>query len=694
MCSLAAKRARFLIGGHVGLFSAKKAPPPAKPKGRVKRSSFATKLFFAWPLYLAVAGGAAFGTMHVRNQVLHSDPLAMRTKAREPSIRILARDGSLIGERGGVDDYIPLDLMPRTMVNAVLATEDKRFFDHHGVDPLGLLRASIANLRAGRFVQGGSTLTQQLAKNLYLSSDRTFARKLQEVSLALWLESRLTKSDILELYLNRMYLGGGAFGVDAASRRYFGKSARSLTLAESALIAGLLKAPSKYSPVSNAEYARARGRIVLAQMRGAGFISEQEEREASAQMAGMPQASRSPDAGAEYAIDYVLEALPAQARSGSDDIIVETTLDKDLQVRASEILSRNLAARGTELQASQAALVVLGTDGGIRALVGGRSYAESQFDRAIKARRQPGSAFKPFVYLAALEAGYTPDSMVEDLPVSVSGWAPRNDNGEYQGTMTMRAALSRSVNAVAVRLALKLGPARVASTARRLGIASPLRADASLALGTSEVTLLELAGAYDAFANGGRAVEPYVVRRVATRSGMLLYAHQPQPPVQAVAPANVAAMTDMLNAALTSGTGHRAALPFAAAAKTGTSQGFRDAWFVGYSADVAAAVWVGNDDGTAMNRVVGGSLPADIWHDVMLAAHNGGQPAPLQGVMTSSLPQAAPPQAPAVHPKEAIGDDFIARALQETETPADDVHPRADAREPHDGRMSLGRFGD
>ena len=674
----------------MGLFSAKKPPPPPeKPKGRVKkRSSFAVRLFLVWPLYAAIAGGAALGVMHVRNQVFYADPLTMRAHVREPVIRILARDNSLIGERGGVDDYVPLDLMPRSMVNAVIATEDQRFFVHYGVDPLGLLRAAIANARAGRFVQGGSTLTQQLAKNLYLSSDRTFARKLKEVSLALWLELRLTKSDILELYLNRMYLGGGAYGVDAAARRYFGKSAPNLTVAELALIAGLLKAPSKYSPVSNAEFARSRGRVVLAQMRDAGFISADEEREASAQMAGMPQASRSPDVGAEYAIDYVLEGLPPEARTGNEEIIVETTLDKPLQARASEIVQRNITARGAELQASQAALVVLDPSGAIRALVGGRSYAESQFDRAIRARRQPGSAFKPFVYLAALEAGYTPDSMVEDLPVSVSGWAPRNDNGEYQGTMTMRAALSRSVNAVAVRLALKLGPARVAAAARRLGIQSPLRNDASLALGTSEVTLLELAGAYDVFANGGRAVEPYVVRRVTTRAGTVLYAHQPQPPVQAVAAPQVAAMTDMLNATLTSGTGKRAALPYAAAAKTGTSQGFRDAWFVGYSAELTAAVWVGNDDGGAMNRVVGGSLPADIWREVMLAAHEGRQPVPLQGVVTASVPQ--PPAA--AHPQEAIGDDFIARALQDAPTNSEDADARS--AEAQDGRMSLGRIGD
>jgi penicillin-binding protein 1A len=677
----------------MGLFSAKKppSPPPAKMPAK-RRSSFAVKLFLVWPLYLAVAGGGALGAMQVRDQVFYSDPLTtMRTHAREPAIRILARDGSLLAERGGVDDYIPLDLMPRSIINAVIATEDRRFFEHYGIDPLGLLRAAVANARAGHFVQGGSTLTQQLAKNLYLTSDRTFARKLQEVSLSLWLESRLTKSDILELYLNRMYLGGGAYGVDAASRRYFGKPAPKLTIAESALIAGLLKAPSKYSPTSNAEFARSRGRIVLAQMRGAGFISADEEREASAQMSGMPQASRATDAGAEYAIDYVLDSLPPEARTVSGEILVETTLDKPLQARASDILSRNIAARGPSLQASQAALVVLDPNGGIRALVGGRSYAESQYNRAVKAQRQPGSAFKPFVYLAALEGGYTPDSMVEDLPVSVSGWAPRNDNGEYQGTMTMRAALSRSVNAVAVRLALKLGPSRVAATARRLGIQSPLRKDASLALGTSEVSLLELAGAYDVFANGGRAVEPHVLRRVVTRSGTVLYAYQPQPPVQAVAAPQVAAMTDMLNATLTSGTGKRAALPYAAAAKTGTSQGFRDAWFMGYTAEQTTGVWVGNDDGAPMNRVVGGSLPADIWREVMLAAHEARPPAPLQGVVTSSVSQPPATPAPATHPQEGIGDDFIARALQD---PAPEETGTAESRPLQDGRMSLGRFRD
>ena len=305
----------------MGLFSAKKppSPPPARMPAK-KRSSFAVKLFLVWPLYLAVAGGAALGAMQVRNQVFYSDPLTtMRTHAREPAIRILARDGSLLAERGGVDDYIPLDLMPRSIIDAVIATEDRRFFEHYGVDPLGLMRAAIANVRAGRFVQGGSTLTQQLAKNLYLTSDRTFARKLEEVSLALWLELRLTKSDILELYLNRVYLGGGAYGVDAAARRYFGKPARKLTIAEAAMHRRPAEgAVEIFAHLESPQFARSRARIVLAQMRGAGFISADEEREAAAQMSGMPQASRAADAGAEYAVDYVLDSLPLVKRAAGE----------------------------------------------------------------------------------------------------------------------------------------------------------------------------------------------------------------------------------------------------------------------------------------------------------------------------------------------------------------------------------------
>jgi penicillin-binding protein 1A len=643
------------------LFSSRKA----------KRSSL-RRLAFVVPLYALAAGGAGIAALMVYYSLVYPDPLSLRTTEREPVVRILARDGSVIAERGGGDDYVPLDLLPRYVPDAVIATEDQRFYDHHGVDPFGMVRAAFINLREGRTVQGGSTLTQQLAKNLYLSSDRTFARKLEEFTLALWLESRLSKADILELYLNRVYLGAGAYGIDAAARRYFRKPARELTLAEAAMIAGLLKAPSRYSPLANPSIARARARLVLSQMHEAGFITEDEERRAADEVSRtFERSERAEPAGADFAVDYVMEQLaPAHVAgiaAGAEGLVVETTLDKGLQARAAATIEQFIAARGGELNASEAAAVVLDRDGALLALVGGRSYADSQFNRAVKARRQPGSAFKPFVYLAALEAGYTPDSIVDDVPVSVGGWAPRNDNGTYLGPLPLRTALAKSVNSVAAQLTLKVGPARVARIARRLGVNSSLATDATLGLGTSEVTLLELTGAYNVLANGGRAARPYVVRSVKSLSGEVLFARRAPAAAQAVAPAHVSAMNDMLSAALSDGTGRRAAIPpHAAAGKTGTSQGFRDAWFVGYTAYLTAGVWAGNDDGRAMHRVVGGSLPAEMWREIMLGAHAGKAPLPLSGAAPMTAEWAPAPG----YPQERIEADFIARALA-TEPAAD-----------------------
>jgi penicillin-binding protein 1A len=640
----------------MGLFS------PSPPKRSLLR-----RLLLA-PLYLAAAGGVGVALMMVYYSVIYPDPLSLRPKEHAPFVRVLARDGTVISERGGGDDYVPLDLLPRYVGEAVVATEDQRFYDHHGVDPLGMVRAAITNLREGRTVQGGSTLTQQLAKNLYLTSDRTFARKIEEFTLALWLESRLSKADILELYLNRVYLGSGAYGIDAAARRYFDKPARNLTLGEAAMIAGLLKAPSKYSPLANPTLARSRARLVLSQMLDAGFITADEEREAAKEVTrSFERSQRAEPTGADYAIDFVMEQLaPAYVMgvaAGTEGLIVETTLDRAVQANASAVVEQYIASRGAALGTSEAAAVVLDRDGALLALVGGRSYAETQFNRAVKAARQPGSAFKTFVYLAALEAGYTPDTIVEDLPLSVGGWAPRNDNGEYLGPMPLRTALAKSVNSVAARLTLKVGPARVAQVAKRLGIRSPMAKDATLALGTSEVSLLELTGAYNVLANGGHAAEPYVVRRVRALDGEVLFARQAPPATQVVAPAQVTAMNDMLNGALTSGTGKRAAIPVhAAAGKTGTSQGFRDAWFIGYTAYLTTGVWAGNDDGSAMNRVVGGSLPAEIWREIMLGAHVGKPPLPLSGAQPVAAAFAAPEP---VYPQERIADDFIARALGE-----------------------------
>lgn len=658
----------------MGLFRKPPPPPAPSPKPQKKKGSRTAKLAFLGPIYVGLAGVAALGLMLVYCSAVYPDPMSMGAKQRPPLVRILAADGSLLAERGGGDAYVPLDLIPRYVAQAVIATEDRRFYEHRGIDPIGLLRAAFANARSHGFVQGGSTLTQQLAKNLYLSNERTMARKLEEIALAIWLEARLSKSDILELYLNRVYLGGGAYGVDAAARRYYGKSARRLSLAEAALLAGLLKAPSRYSPLSSPDAATARGVLVLAQMRQAGFITAGQERDAAAKMPEVARARQQLEAnGAGYATDYAMDEVSELVNAGNADITVETTIDPQLQKRTAAIVENALADRGTQLQAGQAAAVVMSPDGAVRAMIGGSTYAETQFNRAVTSRRQPGSAFKPFVYLAALQAGYTPDSVVEDLPISVSGWAPRNDNGEYRGKMTMRNALAKSVNSVSVRLTLKVGPKRVADIAHRLGIQSPLRKDASIALGTSEVSLLELTGAYNVLANAGRTAEPYVIRRIYTRTGTMLYARKPPQALQIVASMHVGAMNEMLNAAMVWGTGHRAALPqHPAAGKTGTSQGYRDAWFVGYTAHLTAGVWAGNDDGSEMNHVVGGTLPASIWREIMLAAHAGKAPMALPGTSLARTKQAVAP-----YPSETIGDDFIARALGEQRRAYRDVPPAA-----------------
>ncbi|MEW5963677.1 MAG: PBP1A family penicillin-binding protein [Pseudomonadota bacterium] len=716
-------------------------PQGLAPSGRPARRWLSRRRLLLAALSGAGAVGLVLAGLFVHYTIVFPDPLSVRGKERAPVVRILARDGAVLAERGAAHEYMPIDLLPAHVTNAVVAIEDRRFLDHWGLDPIGLVRAAFVNLRAGRFAQGGSTLTQQLAKNLFLTPERTLARKLEELALALWLELRLSKQDILELYLNRVYFGAGAYGIEAAAQRYFDKSARELTLAESALIAGLLKAPSKYSPSANPGEARARASVVLGAMRAAGLIGPREL--ATARQQPIRFATNKADreaGGVEYAVDYVLERLPPLVGTGHAEVVVETTIDADLQRRAHEAVVRHLKARGAALDASQAAMVVLDTDGGIRALVGGRDYAESQFNRATKARRQPGSTFKPFVYLAALEQGLTPESTVYDLPLDIAGWAPRNDNGQHLGALTLRQALAQSVNTVAVRLAVDAGPDRVARIAERLGVTASLRAEASLALGTSEVPLIELAGAYGTFANGGSAIEVHSIRRVRLSSGRVLFARQAPRMRQVVAPRDVASMNDMLNAALVAGTGRRAGLPrHPAAGKTGTSQDFRDAWFVGYTAHLVAGVWLGNDDGRPMRKVVGGSLPADIWREVMLAAHAGKAPLALPGTngpasptngdssppiartdepetlpwqvprespspLATATARAAKPQ-PRIHPNERISEDFIARALAgdgaasptattgTTRFDAEDIARRlstAPTPPPRDGLMSLG----
>jgi penicillin-binding protein 1A len=639
----------------MGLFhptrTSREAETPPR-RSMLKRLPWELRLLALAAIYLGVPAIAAVIAALAYYTTTLPDPMAMRQRERAPLVRVLARDGKPLNERGSADAYVPIDLLPQHLIDAVLAVEDRRFFEHRGVDPSGLVRAMLVNLRSGRFTQGGSTLTQQLAKNLFLSSERTIGRKVEEFTLALWLELRLSKRDILELYLNRVYFGAGAYGVEAAAQRFFGKPAQNVDVAEAAMLAGLLKAPSRFSPAWNPANAQARTRNVLAKMAEAGFLTPEDAEEAGRTAVRLADAShlRGPPGG-DYVFDAVLEALPALIGSAAGEMVVETTIDGALQRRAQALVTEVLAGEGRKVDASQAGLVILDMNGGMRVVVGGRSYEESQFNRALKAKRQPGSAFKTFVYLAALESGLTPDSTVLDLPILGSGWSPRNEGAGYRGKVTLRDALSQSMNAAAARLNMSIGPRKTTAVARRLGIRSALREEASLALGTSEVTLLELTGAYGVLANGGRSLEPHLIERVRTASGRLLYERPKARTEMLVAPEHLRALNDMLGAVLTSGTGRRAALPDRpAAGKTGTSQDFRDAWFVGYTAELTAGVWVGNDDRHAMNRVMGGNLPARLWHDVMMMAHGTQPPAP-------------PERAPPLLPRERIAPDFVNRAV-------------------------------
>lgn len=663
--------------------------PPAQVDGfgreaprpeRARRIPFLIRFFLLAPLVCLCAAAIGVGGLFVVYTLVYPDPLSMRPKGAGPTIRIVGADGSNIAERGVSRAYIPLDMLAPAAADAVVAIEDHRFFDHPGIDPIGMARAALVNLRSGRLAEGGSTITQQLVKNLFLNSDRTFARKAEEMVLALWMELRLSKRDILELYLNRVYFGGGAYGIEAAAQRYFGKSARALTLGESAVIAGLLKAPSRYAPSASPTQAIARGHVVIRRMEAAGFITREDAEAAmSTEIHFSPLMRRPGQADMAYAVDYVLDAASEFELGDSGEIVIETTLDAELQRKTSHVVEAALDSRGVALAAGQAAVVLLAPDGGIRALVGGRSYADSQFNRAVRAHRQPGSAFKPIVYLTALERGLTPDSLMEDAPITAGRWSPRNENGRFIGPVTLRDALAQSINSVAVRLLLDAGTDAVISTARRLGMKSALRRDASLALGTSEVSLLDLTGAYAAFANGGYVNEPYVIRRIVTRDGQLLFQRIDARSAPAIPPGSVAAMNDMLKAVVEGGTGRRAAIPgHVAAGKTGTSQDFRDAWFIGYTAHFTAGVWVGNDDGTRMNRVGGGTLPAEIWHEVMRTAHADREPRPLPDeTALSARPSAAGRPDHRAQRIDDDDDDSIKQVLAREATPGTNAASRS-----------------
>jgi len=550
---------------------------------------------------------------------------------RPPTIQIVGLDGSVLATRGEMaGTNIALTDLPPYLPKAFIAIEDRRFYSHYGVDPIGIARAAVTNVLHRGVSQGGSTLTQQLAKNLFLTQERTVTRKLQEVELALWLERKHSKNQILELYLNRVYFGSGAYGVEAAAQKYFGKSAKTVTLAEAAMLAGLVKSPSRLAPNRNPEGAEQRAQVVLAAMADAKFITA-----AQAQASiGHPSYNVKP-AGAgtvNYVADWIGEVLDDLVGQIDQSIVVETTIDPKLQSVAEAAIIDELAAKSVKFNVTQGALVAMTPNGAVRAMVGGRNYADSQFNRAVTAKRQPGSAFKPFVYLTALEAGLTPETIRQDAPLDLKGWRPENYTHEYFGAVTLTQALAMSLNTVAVRLGIEVGPKNVVRTAHRLGISSKLEANPSIALGTSEVSVTELVGAYAPFANGGQSVSPHVVTRIRTMDGnKLLYARQADPPNQVIDPRHVAMMNAMMQETIVSGTARKADIPgWTAAGKTGTSQDFRDAWFVGYTANLVTGVWLGNDDNSPTRKATGGGLPVEVWTRFMRAAH--------QGVPVASLP--------------------------------------------------------
>uniref|UniRef100_UPI003BAC9683 transglycosylase domain-containing protein n=1 Tax=Stappia sp. TaxID=1870903 RepID=UPI003BAC9683 len=561
---------------------------------------------------------------------------------RPPNVRIVAADGSLMANRGDTGgEAVRLEQLPPYLPQAVIAIEDRRFRSHFGLDPLGLGRAVLTNLTSGRLVQGGSTLTQQLAKNLFLEPERTLRRKVQEAVLALWLEATYSKNEIIELYLNRVYFGAGAYGVDAAARRYFGKSARMVSLAEAATLAALLKAPSRYAPTRNPDLAAERAALVLGAMAEEGYITEAEAHDAIA--APMNVVSHHTSASENYVADWVMELLPSYVGAIDSDIIVDTTIDLGMQIVAEDSLRRSLEEEGAKLGVRQGAIVTLDAGGAVKALVGGRDYGTSQFNRAVNAHRQPGSAFKPFVYLAALEQGLTPDTVRVDEPVRFGKWAPKNYSKSYRGAVTLTQALSLSLNTVAAKLADEVGPKSIIRTARKLGISSPIKANLSIALGTSEVTPLEIAGAFVPFSNGGYGVVPHVIRQIRKADGTVLYARQGGGPGRVIDHATLADMNFMMAETLTTGTGRKANLPDRpAGGKTGTSQDFRDGWFIGYTGTLTTAVWLGNDDNSPTKRATGGSLPARIWKEVMAADHQGLPVAGLPGVSDRPVRVAEP----------------------------------------------------
>ncbi len=544
---------------------------------------------------------------------------------RRPTITIEASNGDIIDRHGDIKgEIVDVRTLPPHITNAILATEDRKFYSHWGIDIKGIIRAFTVNITKGRFAQGGSTITQQLAKNLFLSRERTLKRKIQEMILSFQLERELDKDEILSAYLNRVYLGSGAYGIDAAARNYFGKTAEELDLREAAIIAGLLKAPSRYSPNSNPELSEKRTAVVMQAMADAGYITEGD----IAEYKNIPPApKRKPSSGdsVRYFTDYVVAQLDDLVGNVKEDIIVTTTLDVHIQQELEENVTKALMHHGPKSDVGQGAGFFMRNDGAVVALMGGKNYENSEYNRVSDAIRQPGSAFKPFVYLAALESGKTMFSKMEDKKIETGSYQPKNFANKYYGWVTLEKALTNSINTVAVNLMREVGVSNVIDTARRLGVTAALEPNLSTALGSSGVPMTQIVTAYSTLARGGSAVDPYAVKKIKTKSGEILYEYSaPEKPREVVEIEHLSQINAMMRSVVENGTGVGAKTSFPAAGKTGTTQDYRDAWFVGFSERYTGAVWLGNDDNSPMKKISGGSVPTHIWKQVMLKAQTRG----------------------------------------------------------------------
>lgn len=536
-------------------------------------------------------------------------------RTRLPSATILAENGNEVQSFGTVySEIVRSEELPQYTIDAIVYTEDRRFYQHFGFDIISFTRAMTANLFAGRFAQGGSTITQQVAKNLFLTNKKTINRKAQELMLAFWLEYKFTKEQILTLYLNRVYFGNGAYGIEAAAQKYFQKTSRDLNILESAILAGMLKAPSRLNPIASKSKALERAKVVLTIMKDSHLLSDKDFARALKMPLGKEKPSKVKN-GAYFA-DWAYNEIIAHIGEPETDIYALTTLDQDLQEKASLILQQEIEAAKNK-NVTQGAVVILDKHGAVKAMVGGTNYARSQFNRAVQALRQPGSAFKTFVYITAIQQGAKPEDVIEDKPLTLKNWAPTNHDKKYYGDVSLRFAFAKSLNLATINLAQKTGIKNIINTAKKMGISSPLENDLSLSLGTSGVKLIDMAAAYASIANGGLAVWPYTVEEIYSNDGFQLYQRKATEDLRILKEEDTLLMKKLLREVIKTGTGRSANIDRNAFGKTGTSQDYRDAWFIGFDDNLVCAVWVGNDDNSPMKSVYGSGLPARIWQKIM-----------------------------------------------------------------------------